>query len=126
MTDATLFDFPYEPQLPLDGAARHSDPATSVQAATNRTNVLRWGSQRTRLLQAFAEVGPWGLTDEEAGLAAGVARVADTRRCSELRKSSLIRDTRTTRATTTGSDAMVCALTRDGLAALAHLEEVSA
>jgi hypothetical protein len=102
-----LFDAP--------GGARRSDPDTSVAAA--RAHPTLRNSQRLALLRAFALVGR-GLTDEEAGEIAGIRRVADTRRCSELRGAGLIADTGERRPTSTGSMAMVCRITGPGAAAL--------
>lgn len=118
-TDApTLFDHPADPTVPVDGAARHSDPLTSHLAATSDSNRMRWGSQRFLLLRAIAGAGTDGLTDEEAGKTCGIRRVADTRRCSELRKAGLIVVTSETRKTSTDSDAVVCRVTQAGLDAL--------
>jgi hypothetical protein len=104
-----------QPTLFEGVAARRTDPDTSVAAAL--AHPLLRSSQRLQLLRAFDLVRS-GLTDEEAGEIAGIRRVADTRRCSELRKAALIADTGDRRPTSTGSMAMVCQITETGCIAL--------
>jgi hypothetical protein len=108
----SLFDQP--------GGFRRSDPETSQAAANNPKFKIRWGSQRWYLLQAYAsaefyrhEMNP-PLTDEEAGEQAGVSRVADTRRCSELRRMGLIERVGIG-YTSNGSPAMTCRITDEGM-----------
>lgn len=103
----TLFDQP--------GLARTSDPVTSHQAAA--LYPIHRGSDRYRLLAAYAELGP--STDEQVGIHEGIRRVADTRRASELRRSGLIEPTGAKRPTATGAKAMVCRITPAGREALA-------
>lgn len=117
----SLFDLPVD--TPAHGGARKADPPTSVAAAKDPTSMVRWGSQRHKLLCTFAVKGDAGLTDEEAGIRCGIARVADTRRCSELRKAGLIVNTGQTRTTQTGAPAMVCRITDLGRKVLAESRE---
>lgn len=100
--------------------ARATDPATS-HAAT-KTIRLRAGTQRARLLEAFAlEAAGFGLTDEEAAdLADGVPyRSEFAKRCSELREAGWIETTGTTRKGVAGHDRIVSKITDAGRAALA-------
>lgn len=118
---ASLFDAPIVDPTPV-AAVRHSDPATSHQAA--RANRAGRQSQRMRLLRAYLlaadDPGPrvrgFGgvLTDEQAGHLAGINRVADTRRASELRQHGWIAPTGETRLTVTNSPAMLCGITDAG------------
>jgi hypothetical protein len=106
---------------PIEGGAHIGDPDTALSAATNKRSMIRWGSQRQILLEAFghADYSPNpGLTDEEAGIETGIARVADTRRCSELRAAGMIEPIGATRPTTLGARAMVCRITTRGRQAL--------
>ncbi len=108
-------DFPFE----LASFVRPTDPATSRMAAESPKNRLRWGSQRQRLLSAFAEAAE-GLTDEEAGKATGLyaSRACYWKRCGELRDLGWIADTGRTRKSDCGHEVIVCAVTQSGLAAL--------
>ena len=56
----------FELTEPRPGGVRRTDPATSRAAATDHASMVRWGSQRSALLQAFADAPPGGLLDEEA------------------------------------------------------------
>lgn len=68
--------------LPL---ARRGDPTTSHTAAAR----LRPGTQRRRLLAAYAEAD-FGLTADEAGAAAGLLHTGYWKRCSDLLHLGLI------------------------------------
>jgi hypothetical protein len=119
----TLFgyDVLVDPSAPVPGGIRKTDPPTSHLAATNAVCVIKHGSQRSKLLRAFASAGSDGLTDEQAGTKAYVRRIADTRRCSELRRGGLIEPTGETRELSTGCQGMVCRITGAGLVALREI-----
>lgn len=111
-------DFPFE----LASFVRHTDPPTSQEAAASRENRLRWGSQRHKLLAAFADATD--MTDEEAGKVTGLysSRACYWKRCGELRDLGLIEDTGRTRTSECGHEVIVSAITQKGLAALAETE----
>lgn len=91
---------------------RSSDPATSRQI-----NPMRVGSHRAILLEQYSQA-VLGLTDEHAGRRASQAG-HDIRgywkRCSDLRTIGMIVDTGTTRTVSSGSQAIVCAITQLGM-----------
>lgn len=98
--------------------ARATDPDTSRAATVSLT--VRAGSQRHRLLQAYAVVAG-GMTDEEAGNATGLAdspRCCYWKRCSELRQAGYIAPTGANRSSTAGEAQQVCAITDAGREAL--------
>ncbi len=111
-------DFPFE----LASYVRPTDPPTSQKAARSPGNRLRWGSQRHLLLGEFWAAGASGLTDEEAGKAAGLydKRSCFWKRCGELRELELIADSGTTRQSECGHDVMVSVITGTGVTVLAH------
>lgn len=94
-------------------AVRASDPSTSRRAAANVAP--RAGSQRHRLLAVYAD-HPDGLTDEEAGRLAGLARpgVCYWKRCSELREGVFIEPLGFSRVASTGEAQQVCGITNAG------------
>lgn len=104
-------------------SARASDPGTSRKASENVK--LRSGSQRAKLLKAYAEA-EWGLTDEQAGQASGLADKGACwwKRCSELRQADLIRFTGGTRMASSGEQQMVCSITDAGKVMLNGLATV--
>ena len=109
---------------PRDGRARHTDPATSHDGA--RSVTVRAGSQKARLLAAYAAADPangtgtGGLTDDEAAVAAGLDRACFWKRCGELREDGLIRDTGySARGPLHGESRMVCTITAAGRAVVA-------
>jgi non-ribosomal peptide synthetase component E (peptide arylation enzyme) len=89
--------------LPLP--VRTTDPATSHKAA--RAVVIRAGSQRARLLVAYADAGDYGLTNDGA--------------CGELLAGGFIRATEDTRPSRAGEAQRVCVITRAGLDALDNM-----
>ena len=91
-------------------AARTSDPTTSQRAAESVR--LRAGSQRSRLLAVYLDSD--GLTDEEAGAAAGLANAGYWKRCSELRNCGFIEPLGFTRLSSAGERQQVCGLTEAG------------
>ncbi len=102
--------------------ARNTDPGTS-HAAT-RAIALRAGTQRARLLEAFAlEAAAFGLTDEEAAdLADGVPyRSEFAKRCSELREAGWIEPTGQTRKGVAGHDRIVSRITDAGRIVLSEV-----
>lgn len=104
--------------------ARHTDPATSQRAARSRGLNIRAGSQRARLLTAYADAGDYGLTNEGAGIITGLAERPGCcywKRCDELRKAGYIRWTEDTRTSRAGEAQGVSVITRAGLAALDNM-----
>ena len=96
-------------ELPL---FRSSDPETSRQVSP-----MRVGSHRAILIAIYAD-STLGLTDEEAASRAsaqGHEIKGYWKRCSDLRTLGLIQDTGTRRAVSSGSQAIVCSITQDGL-----------
>lgn len=91
--------------------ARASDPSTSRAAA--RDVSFRAGSQKAKLLGAFAE-GEY--TDEEAAVRAGLSlRSCFWKRCGELRDAGLIEFTGQTRRGSAGSACGVSRITEQGM-----------
>jgi hypothetical protein len=91
---------------------RSSDPETSRQVSP-----MRVGSHRAILIAIYAD-STLGLTDEEAASRAsaqGHEIKGYWKRCSDLRTLGLIQDTGTRRAVSSGSQAIVCSITQDGL-----------
>ena len=91
---------------------RSTDPETSRQVSP-----MRVGSHRAILLAIYADAN-LGLTDEEAA-ARATAQGHDIKgywkRCSDLRAIGLIQDLGIRRAVSSGSQAIVCAITQPGL-----------
>lgn len=77
------------------GRTRAVDHGTSVQGADSVA--YRAGSQKARLLAAYAEAGSRGLTDDEAAVACGLERSCFWKRCGELRQDGMIESTGLTR-----------------------------
>lgn len=73
---------------PPRALARVSDPETSHAAA--RAVSYRTGTQKARLLAAYLDA-PEGLTDDEAGMRAGLPQA--WKRCSDLRSDGVIEPT---------------------------------
>ena len=122
MTDLiqpSLFD-PDAAQIRLGRFRRH-DPQTSIDAASDIVSRLKWGTARHLLLAQFREVPIAGLTYEEAGARVGLDNVKATRRCSELKRDGLIRETDKTRKTSSGHSASVYQITEQGRYRLADL-----
>lgn len=97
--------------------ARRTDPATSKSAAA--AIVVRAGTQRARLLAAFARddvLDQDGATDEQAArLADGVSMSSEyAKRCSELREAGLIEPTGATRPGVSGPERIVSRITSEG------------
>jgi hypothetical protein len=106
--ETNMFD-----DLPL---FRSADPITSVEGAKDVKP--RRTSQAMLLL---AEYLKGGLTDEEAGMASGLAlkpKCCYWKRCSELRAGGFIIPTGETRLSTAGSSMQVCEITEVGEEAL--------
>ena len=102
-------------ELPL---FQNTDPITSVEAAADVKP--RRVTQAMLLLAEYAHRD--GLTDEEAGLFSGLAarpKCCYWKRCSELRYEGFIIATGETRLSSAGSAMQVCAITEEGLEALA-------
>ena len=96
---------------------RNSDPITSALGAGNVKP--RRTSQAMLLLVEYQH---GGLTDEEAGMASGLAlkpKCCYWKRCSELRAEGFIIPTGETRASSAGSAMQVCEITEEGRQALA-------
>jgi hypothetical protein len=106
--DVSLFDFP--------ALSHNDDPQTSKDAA--RMAPIKRGTDRYKMLAAYARAPIMGLTDDEAGALAGVVGYNCRRRASELRTKRLIAPTGITRTTESGAQAQVCSITDRGMAAL--------
>lgn len=90
---------------------RATDPATSAAGA--RDVAFRAGSQKAKLLRAFAE-GEY--TDEQAATKAGLSlRSCFWKRCGELRDAGLIEFTGQVRQGSAGSACGVSRITATGL-----------
>lgn len=100
---------PFVEWLPIP-QARGQDPDTSKRAAT--AMVLRAGTQATRLAVAYRDGGP--MTDDEAGVAAGLSHIGYWKRCSDLRRGNIIEPTGETRPGRSGELQRVCRLTAFG------------
>lgn len=127
MTEATLFDVVPDTRhghlgamtyvvAEVDerqGRARKTDPATSKAGASDVA--YRSGTQKAKLLQAYAQAGDRGLTDEEAAELAGLnMRSCFWKRCGELRQDGYISETGQTRNGDAGVARLVSAITETG------------
>lgn len=116
-TQPSLFGYtPPAPTAPPAGGWRRTDPPQSVSAATSKPNRMRWASQRCRLLAAYMDSSAllYGFTDEQAGRVAGIARVKETKRISELLQEGRLYDSGEVRAMDSGGDGRVCFITQLG------------
>lgn len=95
---------------------RAHDCATSAEGAANVGN--RAWRQRDRLLAAFATSPIHGLTDEQAGHAAGLETSCYWKRCGELRAEGLIAATPETRKGRAGISRTISIITSAGRARL--------
>jgi hypothetical protein len=96
-------------ELPL---FRATDPETSRQV-----NTIKVGTHRAQLLEQYF-YATLGLTDEEAGMRAALAGHEIRgywKRCSDLRTLGLIEDLGIRRTVSSGSQAIVCAITQQGM-----------
>jgi hypothetical protein len=97
------------------GRTRTPDHETSVEGAASVA--YRAGSQKDRLLTQYALASPFGLTDEEAAMAADLMGSCYWKRCNELRQDRKIipvvgSDGKTyTRKGAAGVSRIVCAVT---------------
>lgn len=100
---------------PVQSRARTTDPETSHASASNKSEQIKRGTQRHRLLYEYAQAKD--LTDEEAGMRSGLhmARACYWKRCGELRDLGLISDCGYTRKSFVGHDVMVCGITKSGV-----------
>jgi len=114
-TDApTLFDDP------RPGGVHRTDGLGPRLAAADTTNQIRWGSHRARLLNVYSHChAPEGLTDDKAGMFAGLDHVQATRRISELLRDGLLYFTGQYGLSETQSTARMLAITPAGREALA-------
>jgi hypothetical protein len=109
----TMFDKYLRPTDVAKGRTRRDDYATSKAGA--RSVSFRAGTQKARLLAAFADAGPVGLSDDEAAQRAGLApTTCYWKRCGELREVGLIRFTGEERPGSAGVDRMVSVITDAG------------
>jgi hypothetical protein len=95
---------------------RSADPATSAMGAEDVKP-----RKRSQAMLLLAEYLHGGLTDEEAGIATGLAskpKCCYWKRCSELRANGLIVPTGETRPSSAGSAMQVCEITEEGKEAL--------
>jgi hypothetical protein len=99
---------------------RRNHSATSGAGAKAIT--VRSGSQRATLLASYYVHDD--LTDEEAGKVSGLSDLPKCcywKRCGELRQAGYIKITGATRVSSAGVEQQVCAITDDGIKALADL-----
>jgi len=108
----------------MQAGARRTDPETSQQSASDPSNLIRWGTHRTRLLGTYYEPDvtrlPPRLTDEQSAYLAGLTPPASSspwKRSSELREFGFIRDTGEREHSSFGANVMVCEITQKGIAA---------
>jgi hypothetical protein len=95
---------------------RSADPITSVLGAGEVKP-----RRRSQAMLLLAEYLHGGMTDEEAGMASGLAlkpKCCYWKRCSELRAMGLIIPTGETRLSSAGSAMQVCEITEEGEKAL--------
>jgi hypothetical protein len=95
---------------------RKEDPITSVLGAGDVKP-----RKRSQAMLLLAEYLHGGMTDEEAGMASGLAlkpKCCYWKRCSELRAMGLIIPTGETRLSSAGSAMQVCEITQEGKEAL--------
>jgi hypothetical protein len=95
---------------------RKEDPITSVLGAGEVKP-----RRRSQAMLLLAEYLHGGMTDEEAGMASGLAlkpKCCYWKRCSELRAMGLIIPTGETRLSSAGSAMQVCEITEEGEKAL--------
>jgi hypothetical protein len=95
---------------------RKEDPITSVLGAGEVKP-----RRRSQAMLLLAEYLQGGMTDEEAGMASGLAlkpKCCYWKRCSELRAMGLIIPTGKTRLSSAGSAMQVCEITEEGEKAL--------
>jgi hypothetical protein len=95
---------------------RSADPITSVLGAGEVKP-----RRRSQAMLLLAEYLQRGMTDEEAGMASGLAlkpKCCYWKRCSELRAMGLIIPTGETRLSSAGSAMQVCEITQEGTEAL--------
>ena len=98
---------------------RRTDPATSAEGA--KAVSVRAGSQKAKLLRAYAEADTDGvaLTDEDAAARAELpVRSCFWKRCGELREAGLIEFTGETRMASAGVNRNLSRITEAGRAAL--------
>lgn len=93
---------------------RKDDWSTSVEGA--KSVALRAGTQKRRLLEAYAEGAT--LTDEEAAERAELTHTCYWKRCGELRDLGYIEFTGETRTGGAGVQRIVCSITPNGRLAL--------
>jgi hypothetical protein len=111
---SSALDFP---TLPFgDVNVRATDPKTSKLAS--QSVAFRSGSQKAKLLAVYAEASDEGLTDEQAGVSSGLAKMPKCcywKRCSELRQAGLIEVNGKMRRSSVGEQQQVCIITSAGL-----------
>jgi hypothetical protein len=139
MTDATLFDIvpdtrhghlgatayiiaTDEPEI-RKGRTRRDDKASSIAGA--ESVAYRAGSQKAKLLEAYARAGARGLTDEQAAELAGLnMRSCFWKRCGELRQDGYIAETGEHRIGDAGVARLVSRVTDSGLRATSSTGDV--
>jgi hypothetical protein len=107
---------------PVPGRIHHDDPITSFLAANKPANMMRFGTQRHKVLVAFGDVDPEGLTSEEAGKVTNLGNYNDRRRCSELLKDGLLARNGELRDSHTGDPMHVLVITELGRKELERLK----
>lgn len=113
------FDDPAVEASLVPKRVRRSDPATSAEGA--KAVSIRAGSQKAKLLRAFADADADGvtLTDEDAAARAELpVRSCFWKRCGELREAGLIEFTGDTRMASAGVNRNLSRITEAGREAL--------
>jgi hypothetical protein len=117
---------------PPAGGARHTDPTTSHETASDYTLRVKWRSERHLLLSAFevaAAHDDGGINDDDAAdlvysrEAVYIDSVESVRRCSELRKAGLIEITGVKRPKRSGRNGQCSRITRAGTEELARVRQ---
>ena len=90
-----------------DGRHRQPDRPSSVKGA--QSVAYRAGTQKARLLDAYQQAYPLGLTDDEAAVAAGLPLTSCYwKRCGELRQDNMILPGRERKSRHSGETRIEC------------------
>jgi hypothetical protein len=111
-------------QLEIFPWARNTDPKTSKAVGKDKDTLLKWGSQRHKILAVYKD-NPQGLIDEEAGEISGLRDIRSCcywKRCSELRQAGYLEDTGLTKKSKANKDQLISKITEKGLERLSVLK----
>lgn len=102
MNQPTMFDPDFR-----NGRTRNPDWTSSIMGA--QSVAYRAGSQKARLLDAYQQAYPLGLTDDEAAVAAGLPLTSCYwKRCGELRQDNMILPGRERKSRHSGETRIEC------------------